>query len=99
MSRGPSIAYVSHSSDKELFPLRTHIVPTLVTVFATASGDYHSAKKKKSDLILSVRLPPAHKDKDQVNLNIRNLTKRSINRRGNAKCKVKYPKILIAAQF
>ena len=37
MSRGPSIADVSHSSDKELFPLRTHIVAALVTVFATAS--------------------------------------------------------------
>ena len=29
--------------------------------------------QKKSDLILSVRLPPAHKHKDQVNLNIGNL--------------------------
>jgi len=37
VSRGPSIADVSHSSAKELFPLRTHIVAALVTVFATAS--------------------------------------------------------------
>ena len=76
MSRGLSIADVRYSSEKELFPLRAHLVAGLVTFFCNCVMRISQCEEKKSELILRIRLPPY---KDQVNLNIGNRSKRSIN--------------------